>query len=296
VTSSQRSRGGREVLLTAAAADGTTVRARDEGRGPAIVILHPGMETGTRYKKVARILADRYRVVRLHRRQYRLDLKRDPIIGSPCTVAQEVEHVLAIASAVGGPVVLFGHSSGGTIALEALLASPTSFVGGVIYEPASVIEGPSGPHLAGDVVSATGEAGDGVKRAREALAAGRPGEAVAVFTRISAGWPPWVSTLAGALTALIPAYRALIPCQVDDLETMERLGVRLDAYSGLQVPVAIVGGERSPGHVKDMAAAVAGAVPSVERVVLHGQGHNCHVRDPDQLARVIETFASAVLR
>jgi hypothetical protein len=81
VTSSQRNRGGGDVFLTAVAADGTTVRARDEGRGPAILILHPGMETGTRYKKVARILEDRFRVIRLHRRQYRLDLKRDPIIG-----------------------------------------------------------------------------------------------------------------------------------------------------------------------------------------------------------------------
>lgn len=43
--------------LTTTAADGTTVRALDEGQGPVILILHPGMETGTRYQKVAAILA-----------------------------------------------------------------------------------------------------------------------------------------------------------------------------------------------------------------------------------------------
>jgi pimeloyl-ACP methyl ester carboxylesterase len=290
-----RSRDGDDALLTAAAPDGTTVRARDEGRGPAILILHPGMETGTRYKKVARTLAGRFRVLRLHRRQYRLDLKRDPALGSPCTVAQEVEHVLAIARTVGAPVVVVGHSSGGTVALEALLESPSSFAGGVIYEPASVIRGPGGAHLAGDALPADGEPGDGLKRARAALAAGRPGGAMGTVIRITAGWPEWIASLAGVLTALFPAYRELIPCQVDDLEGMERLGVRLEAYAELRVPIAVVGGERSPAPVKDMVAAVAGAVPSAERVVLRGQGHNCHVRDPEQLARVIGALAGRVL-
>jgi pimeloyl-ACP methyl ester carboxylesterase len=127
------------MLLTTTAADGTTVRALDEGQGPVILILHPGMETGTRYQKVAAILARRFRVVRLHRRQYRLDLKRDALLGDPCTVAQEVEHVLALVDLIDGPLLIYGHSSGGPVALESLLAAPSSFAGGVIYEPASVI-------------------------------------------------------------------------------------------------------------------------------------------------------------
>jgi hypothetical protein len=36
--------------LTTTAADGTTVRAFDEGQGPVILILHPGMDTGTGFK------------------------------------------------------------------------------------------------------------------------------------------------------------------------------------------------------------------------------------------------------
>jgi pimeloyl-ACP methyl ester carboxylesterase len=297
VTTSQGRSPRDEVLLTTKARDGTTVRARDGGRGPVILILHPGMETGTRYKQVARILAKRFRVLRLHRRQYRLDLKSDPRLGSPCTVAEEVEHVLAIARTAGAPAVVFGHSSGGTVALEALLAAPSSFAGGVVYEPASVLEGPPGAlHLAGDAIPADGGVGEGPKRARAALAAGKPGEAMGTVIRITAGWPGWAADLAGILTALFPAYRELIPCQVDDLESMERLGVRLAAYATLQVPIAMVGGERSPAHVKEMVAAVAGALPSAERVALRGQGHNCHVRDPEQLARVIETFADTVLR
>ena len=138
----ERKRRGNVGTLTTTSADGTTVRALDEGQGPVILILHPGMETGTRYGKVAATLSKRFRVIRLHRRQYRLDLKKDPRVGSPCTVAEEVEHVLAMVKKVGGPVLICGHSSGGPVALEALVASPSWFTGAVIYEPASVIEGP----------------------------------------------------------------------------------------------------------------------------------------------------------
>jgi pimeloyl-ACP methyl ester carboxylesterase len=97
-------------MLTTTSADGTTVRAYDDGRGPAIVLLGPGLDDGTRDKKLAKILAKRFRVVRLHRRQYRLDLKADPKLGSPCTVADEVKDVLAVVRAIGEP----GSSSTGT--------------------------------------------------------------------------------------------------------------------------------------------------------------------------------------
>jgi hypothetical protein len=93
--------------LTTTAADGTTVRALDEG-----LIIHPGMETGARYQKLAAIRARRFWVLRLHRRQYRLDMKKDARLGDPCTVAQEVEHVLALVELIDGPLLVYGHSCG----------------------------------------------------------------------------------------------------------------------------------------------------------------------------------------
>jgi pimeloyl-ACP methyl ester carboxylesterase len=288
---SHNARAGEINAPIATAADGTSVRAAAEGEGRVILILHPGMDTGKSYARVAASLARRYRVIRLHRRQYRLDLKSDPLRGSPCTVAEEVDHVLAVVQAAGTPVLLFGHSSGGTIALEALVASPMSFVGGMIYEPAAVLNRADGLHLAGDRIAHNGEVGEGVRRARQALMEGRPGKAIGICTQVITGWPSALTAPAGALTALVPAYRRLIPCQVDDLEAMERLGLRLDAYATLDLPVAMIGGERSPDINKEMVAAVADALPRVERMTLRGQGHTSHVRDPQQLVKVIETFA-----
>lgn len=285
---------GETSRLHATAADGTGVHAETEGEGHVILILHPGMDTGKSYAQVAARLARRYQVIRLHRRQYRLDLKTDPLHGSPCTIAEEVEHVLALVKTVSTPVLLFGHSSGATVALEALVAEPSSFVGGMIYEPASVIETAEGLRLAKDRIERDGEVGETLRRARQALVDGRPGKALGMFTQIATDWPSALANPAAALAALVPTYRQLIPCQIDDLEALERLGVRLDAYSRLNLPVAMVGGERSPDALQQMVAAVADVLPQGERISLSGQGHTCHIRDPHKLADVMETFARRV--
>lgn len=51
----------------------------------------------------------------------------------------------------------------------------------------------------------------------------------------------------GVITALIPRYRRLVPCRIDDLEAMDRLGVRLDIYSDVTVPTATDSGSHRHG-------------------------------------------------
>ncbi len=170
----------------------------------------------------------------------------------------------------------------------------------MIYEPASVINSDGSwaesLNLSGDRIKWNGEIGEGSKGARLAFLAGKPGRALGIFTQIAAGWPGWLANATAELVALIPAYRTLIPCQIDVLEAMERLGSRLEAYAKFNLPVAMVVGEKSPPFNKEMAEAVAGALTIVERMILKGQGHACHTRDPEQLARTIETFADRVFK
>lgn len=265
-------------MLTAIPTDGPDVLVDDEGRGPAILMIGPGLDDGSRGRKLAAILAERFRVLRLHRRQYRLDLGA---ASSPCTVADEVDDVLAVTRAVGKPVVVYGHSSGGVVALEALAAAPSTFAGAVIFEPAAVIDTP----LGGDVIGP----------ARAALTAGRPGKAMAIFTRHAVGLPPWQATLVGLLAALIPRYRKLVPHQLDDLQAMDQLGVRLDAYAQIDVPTVLLGGDRSPTHLADRLDAIAEAMPHTERVVMPNRNHGADVAAPKEVASVIETLATRVL-
>ncbi|MET8158029.1 alpha/beta hydrolase [Sphaerisporangium sp. NPDC005289] len=272
-------------MLVTTSADGTDVRAYDEGKGPAVVLLGPGLDDGTRCRRLAGVLATRFRVLRPHRRQYRMDLKPDPRLGgSPCTIAEEVQDVMALVRAVGEPVVLYGHSDGGVVALEALAASPSSFAGAVVYEPAAVI----GPPL-------SGEDGHILTQARAALAAGRPGKAMAVFLRGSVGMPGRQASLAGLAVALIPRYRRLIPGQLDSLDALDRLGVRLGTYATIKVPTVLLGGDRSPAHLGERLDAIERVMPHAERVIMRGRDHGADLRDHEQVAGIIQRLADKVL-
>jgi len=267
-------------MLTTMSADGTQVRATDQGQGPVILILHPGLDDGRSWDRVAARLAVRFRVVRPHRRRYRLDLTGDP----PCSIAQEAADAVAVAVAVGEPVLLVGHSSGAVVALEALVASPSAFSGAALYEPPVVI----GPPMGGGTHA--------VERARVAVAAGRPGRAMAIFLRDIVQLHPLETRLAGTLVAIDRRLRALAPRQIDDAAAINELGVRLDAYAAIDVPVVLLGGDRSPAHLGGRLDALAAVLPHAERVVLHGQGHDAHRDAPEEVARVVETLADKVLR
>jgi pimeloyl-ACP methyl ester carboxylesterase len=266
-------------MLTTSA-DGTEVRATDQGQGPVILIVHPGLDDGRSWDRVAARLATRFRVVRPHRRRYRLDLTDDP----PCSIAQEATDVVAVAEEVGEPVLLVGHSSGALVALEALVASPSAFTGAALYEPPVVI----GPPLGGDSHAA--------QRAQAAVAAGRPGRAITIFLRDVAQLHPLQARLAGMLVAIDPRLRALAPRQIDDVAAINQLGVRLDAYARIEVPTVLLGGDHSPAHLGERLDALARTLPHAERVVLHGQGHDANQHTPGQVARVVETLAGQVLR
>lgn len=262
-------------MLTTAAPDGTEIRALDEGRGPVVLVVHPGLDDGSMWQPVAARLASRFRVVRLHRRQYRLDLT------PPASIAQEAEDVLALARHLGGRVLLVGHSSGGVTALEALVADPTLFAGALIYEAPVVI----GPPLGGEAYV----------RARAAIEARRPGTAIRIFLLDVVRVPAWLAAVAGFFVPLIPKLRALAPRQIDDLGAIDALGLRLDAYATVHVPTVLLGGDRSPAHLAERLDALARVMPAAERVVLPGRGHDAQRRAPDEVVRVIEALAARTL-
>lgn len=262
-------------MIKVASADGTDVHAFDEGRGPVILVIHPGNDDGTSWRKVAARLSGRFRVVRIVRRQYRLDLP------APCrySMAREVEDVLALAEVIGERMVVVGHSSGGVVALEVLAAEPSAFAGAVLFEPPVAIGPPAGS-----------EATD---RARSAIAAGQPGKAMQIFVRDVVGMRAADAWMLRVLVTAIPRMRALAPRQISDLDGV---GLRLDAYARISTPTVLLGGERSPAHLGERLDALAAAIPHASKVILARRDHSAHLKAPGDVARVIETLASAVLQ
>jgi len=256
------------------AADGTTAEAVDEGAGTPILVIHGGMGDSTAWSRVADRLKNRFRTVRLHRRQYRLDLP------PPITMAAEVQHVAAIAAELGRPV-LVGHSSGGVLTLESLAADPDAYAGAVLYEPPVVIGEPLG--------------GERLAPARAALAKGKPGKALTLFMRDVARMSPAAAALAGFIVGHGP-YRDRVARQLDDNDAIDALGVRLPAYAKLDLPILLIEGDKSPAHLRERLHALEGVLPQTRRLVMHGQGHNAERRAPQRLADAIAAFVDQVAK
>jgi pimeloyl-ACP methyl ester carboxylesterase len=263
-------------MMSITSADGTTIVATTDGAGPPVLVLHAGMNDESAWRRVAVRLAPRFRVIRMRRRRYRMDL--DP----PPGLTAEVADTVALAAATGGPVLLIGHSSGGVVALEALLAAPDAFLGAVVYEPPVVTDTPLG--------------GDAIIRAAAALAGGRPRRAIQIFFRGVVRLPRPLAWLSAALVAAIPRWRRLIPRQIDDNTAIDALGDRRPAYATIRQPVLLLGGQRSPRHLAERLDALTEVLPRAERVTLRGQGHGANLRAPDEVARVVAAFADRVLR
>ena len=293
------------MMITLTTADGTDVRAFDEGHGPVILVVHPGFDDGKSWGKVAARLSGRFRVVRIVRRQYRLD-RPAPV---PYSIAREAGDVLALAADIGEPMVIVGHSSGGVVALEALAAAPAAtFAGAVLFEPPVAIGPPPGGEAPGgeapgDQARGAEEHGSGaagrktpegepLDRARAAVAAGQPGKAMQIFVRDVVGMPAPYAWAVRPLVAVIPRLRALAPRQISDLDGV---GPRLDVYARIETPTVLLGGERSPAHLGERLDALAAVMPHAEKVVLARRDHSAHLKAPDEVARVIETLADRVL-
>jgi pimeloyl-ACP methyl ester carboxylesterase len=260
-------------------ADGTHFTVTDEGHGSPVLIVHPGGGRASSWTTVARRLAARYRVLRFDRRPYRIPGHVAPTD----TMGNEVNDVLAAAEAADEPVLLVGHSSGAVVALEAALRSPSLFVGLVLYEPPVAVTKPLG--------------GEPLSRAQAALEAGNPSNAM----RIHLGEIVELSgPVVRLMTLLPPIWRQMTlvaPGQIRDDSNLESLGVGVDRYSHVDVPVLLIGGTRSPRHLGIRLQALAEVLPHVDSVVvLKHQGHVANTFAPKRLARAIDDFAGTLLR
>ncbi len=261
---------GRMGELLAISADGLPVTARAQGSGPVLLVVHPGGGPAASWDAVAARLADRFRVVRVNRRIY---ASPRPYLSPIHSMATETDDVLAVAALLDGPVALVGHSSGAVVALESALRSSSAFTAVLAYEPPMPTRS-----------LAAGEAG---RRARSALDASDPVEAMRIHLRDIAGMPAEIVEGMLADAAVRDAVAAYAAAQITDNEAIDALGVGIGRYRALALPTTLVQGDRSPEHLRERVADLAATLPDVRVVTLAGQGHTAHRDAPDLLADTI---------
>jgi len=83
--------------------------------------------------------------------------------------------------------------------------------------------------------------------------------------------------------------------QIDDCAAIDQLGNRLDTYATITVPTMLLGGDRSPAHLRERLDALERVLPHTERVVLHKQGHAANVLAPGTASAKSYFTSSAVV-
>jgi pimeloyl-ACP methyl ester carboxylesterase len=251
--------------------DGTTLVLERVTQGSSDLVLIGGGPTRRgRWARAAVLLEGAFSCWLMDRRG-----KGDSGDTLPYSFEREYDDLAAVVASFPGPVSLAGHSSGGTVALGAVLRGvPVGSL--VLYEPPWPLDGPLAGAAVIDRVEALVDGGD--RDAALELAfremVGMPAAAVAGLRR-SPMWAEW--------TALVHTWPR-------EMREASQLSPDLTCLAGLDLPtLLIVGAETSP-HLRQSTQAVAAAVPGAALVELPGQGHGALDLAPRLVAEAILAF------
>src|SRR5689334_11668776 len=116
-------------METVASADGTPIAYERTGAGPPLVVVNGALADRRASAPVAAVLGQWFTIHAYDRRG--LGDSGDTL---PYAVEREIEDLAAVIRAAGGSAHVFGHSSGGILALEAT-AHGVGVQKLVVYEP-----------------------------------------------------------------------------------------------------------------------------------------------------------------
>lgn len=254
--------------------DGTPIACFLDGTGPALVMVH-GMtfDHATAWFRLAPLLSDRFELCTIDRRG-----RGASGDGPAYSFELEVDDVLSVAKSSDGPVALFAHSFGATIAMEAapLLGNLGALI---LYEPSisSFDPWPKGS----------------IRKMEQLLAAGERAELLRCFFCEVMGMD---SRTFGALRAM-PSWQA----RIESAHTIPREARADDEYifdpgrlAGLGVPTLVIAGSESPVGFGPAAQAVHEAIPASRLTVLDGHGHDAALTAPAVLAETIQEFMATL--
>jgi pimeloyl-ACP methyl ester carboxylesterase len=254
-------------------ADGTQIAYDEQGEGPALILVDGAMQARSSGSKpeLARILSGHFTVYRYDRRG-----RGDSGDTQPYAVEREIEDLAALIDTAGGTVCLYGHSSGGSLAMESAVALGAQVSKLAMYEP-PYNDDPATRQAWGQYIS----------QLAEALAANRRGDAVALFMAYT-GMP--ADQIEGMRKAPFwPGMEAIAPTLSYDHAAILGNDASIPAQRAAQVgvPTLVVYGDASFPFMSETARALAQAIPHAELRTMPGQTHNV---SPDAISPVLIKF------
>jgi len=280
VTAHQSDSLRRSLPRTVISADGTSISYLTTGQGPPVIVVPGALSMAADYAAFAEALGVTHTVHTIERRGRGLSGPQ----GEDYRMAKECQDLAALQDATGSELI-FGHSYGGLIALEAARTSNV-FRKAALYEPG---------------VSVAGSIGIGWAPAYERkLAEGKPLEAFALFS-IGAGprrartAPLWV------MKAILPFLIGkadlrrmceMLPANLREHRVVAQLGNSYPAYQDVRAEVlAMHGGRSDLDWVVPAMNALASVVPCIVVQELAGLDHFGPPKTgPREVASAVRSF------
>ena len=257
-------------MRTATSQDGTKIAYDTTGKGPALILVLGALNTRKSGARLAKLLAAQFTVISYDRRG-----RGDSTDTAPYSPQREVEDIAALIGAISEPVCLYGHSSGGALALEAAIRLHNKIGKLTIYEVSYTLD-----------KNARKAANEYYKTLKKVLAAGRKADAVALFVR-SVG----VSDKQIQAMKRMPMWKGLVklaPTLAYDSEILGK-GHALPAprLSRITIPTLVMHGGAGAPFMRDAARAISETIPQAQLRTLADQTHGV---SPKVLAPVLEEF------
>ena len=250
--------------------DGTAIAFDKQGDGPAVIFVDGAMSTRSGKVDLAKLLARSFTVYTYDRRG-----RGDSGDTQPYAVEREIEDIDAMIDEAGGSAYLYGHSSGGCLALDATIALGDKIRKLAMYE-APYNDDPANQKRWAEYL----------KNLSEALTADRRGDAVALFMAV-------VGTPAAQIEGMRHApfwagMEALAPTLAyDHAGVMGDGTIPTERAARVHVPTLVMSGTSGLPFMLETANKLSKVIPGARLSVLDGQAHDVHA---EALAPVLADF------
>jgi pimeloyl-ACP methyl ester carboxylesterase len=250
--------------------DGVRLHYRDEGAGPALVLIHGWLMDLTAWDAEQPAWSRRFRVLRMDRRGFGRSS------GTPC-FACDADDVLALLDDRGVErASLLGMSQGARVALDLAQRAPGR-VSALVLDGAPALDGlPGGPWLQETPLD----------RYRKLLAAGgldalRVELAAHPLMQLHSREP----AARQAIEAMLARYTG-----ADLADATAAQPSRPVDLTQLRLPVLVVNGERDTAQRLAVGTALADAIPGARRRIIPAAGHLACLDQPAAYARIVSDF------
>ncbi|WP_341903746.1 alpha/beta hydrolase [Polaromonas sp. YR568] len=253
---------------------------REAGNGPGVVCIHSNASSSSQWRSLMDLLAPRHQV--LAPDSYGSGKSPDWHSDRVISLADEVALIEPVLTRATAPLVLVGHSYGGSVALKAALMHPARVRALVLYEPTlfAVLEAekPS-PNQADGIRHAVSAAAEALDRNDLDAAA----EAFIDYWMGAGAWAATPEQRKPAIAASVGNVRRWAHALMTE-------PTPLAAFAALKVPVLYMLGGRSPESAHGVARLLVPALPQAEVLTFDKLGHMGPITHPDVVNAAIASF------